>query len=107
MASRDLDRAVAAVVSSDPKKQRLLDEFFATGRHLLKLASIIRTLGVHVDGVREDDLGLVLRLHDQIRTGYGSTGASAFKPDPDFSMAMIDLRTDADVRLRDLPAREP
>jgi hypothetical protein len=106
MAQHDLDRAVAAVIITEPVKEQLLSEFFAVGRHLLRLAQIARTLGINVmAGVSHDELGLSLRLVDQIQPG--SQGASAFKPDGAFSSAISDLRDDPDVALPDLPLREP
>jgi hypothetical protein len=105
LAQHDLDRAVAAVVLADPVKQAAVDEFFSTGRHLLRLAQILRTLGIRTTGVNHDEVGLGLQLTEIIRPG--SQGISSFIPDANFSMALADLRCDADTRLPDLPVREP
>jgi hypothetical protein len=103
-ARQALDKAVQNVVQADPAKQAVTAEFFRTGRHLLRLARVIRTMGIIAQGVAAVDIGLVLRINDIIKPGsVNSTGASSFTRDPAWTSALAALREDADTLLPGLP----
>jgi hypothetical protein len=104
-AKRAVDAAVRAVVSSDPAKQEVLREFFATGRQVLRLARVLRTMGDVVTGISADDIGLHLRIGDIAMPG--DPNRCLYTPNPEWLSALAGMSTDADQPLPGLPEPEP
>ncbi|HXP04283.1 MAG TPA: hypothetical protein VN808_09190 [Stellaceae bacterium] len=100
-----LDNAVATVIASDPAKIAAVAEFFRTGRRLLRLARVIRTLNIVAPGVSADDIGLFVRIGDIVQPG--NLNSTLYRPDPAFAAALSALRDDPDVALPGLPEPEP
>ena len=100
LALHELDKAVAAVVSTDPARASVLSEFNRSARRALRCAQILRTAGLTVQGAQAHGLRFV------ISAAAAPMGVQAFAKDPAWLAARAALREDADAQLPGLPSAE-